>query len=462
MSYIGLFQLSVRRIFSQRKTHNQESEIANFRFSWRATKKWRGGIKLDGNKSQTTQIPIKKLLPGTAILNVPIGPSDQNHNIIIEIGQFVFKGDTLVKGNSNTLSIHAPTSGIITGIYKQFVCGVESPQLALQIKADGLDTWGEKIKFSNLSPTKNDVAHFLMDKGIVGLGGAGFPTGKKLSSPKGLEYLLINGIECEPYITADDRLMQERSRDLILGISALAKLLKITTVRIGIECNKQHALRKMRESVYQLQQHIEVVEIPTFYPAGSQTQLIQSLTGKIIPHGQHASEFGIIMMNVATAYAAGKAILYGEPLISRIVTLTGDVKKPCNLEVPVGTNIGQLIKKSVPNNKKFKVTVGGPMMGKLLSNYDAVVGKTTSCLIIQDDTESTKNITEQPCIRCARCVDACPSNLEPARLYEACKNENSSLLKILKINTCIECGACSYVCPSHIPLRDTFRAHKNK
>ena len=462
MSYVSRLKSSVIHLFLPRIKKTKTLENTNFCFAWRAPKNWRGGIKLDENKNQTNNIAIKRLLPGNSRFNVPIGPTNQTHNIIVEIGQFVFKGDTLVQGNTNTISVHAPTSGVVTGIYEQLVCGYELPQLSLQIRSDGLDTWGEKIKFSNTSPSKLDLANFLMERGIVGLGGAGFPTGKKLSTTGELEYLLINGVECEPYITSDDRLMQERSKDLILGIAALAKLLNIKKIQIGIECNKQHAIKKLRESVYQLQQRIEVVEIPTFYPAGSQTQLIQSLTGKTLPFGKHASDFGIVVMNVATAYAAGRAILHGEPLISRIVTLTGDVKTPCNLEVPIGTDLRNLIKKASPNHKKFKIMVGGPMMGKLLPTIDAVIGKTTSCLIIQDDTNIINTKEEQPCIRCARCVDACPSNLEPARLYEACKSNKPSALQELKINACIECGACSYVCPSNIPLRDTFRISKKK
>lgn len=458
MSLARFFQ---RLSISPKKPKKYSQEFhTQLTLNWRAHKNWAGGIKVNSKKELTSKSAISTLRAGHSKLYVPIGPASKQHHIHVQLGDLVFKGQKLAGANDDEVWVHAPTSGMITHISSGYICGNSLEQTIIEIQADGKHYCPPSECYEHQLKAQ-DLAAFLMRMGVVGLGGAGFPTGKKIAATADPKYLLINGIECEPYITADDRLMQERSEELIKSIQTLARILAVRYVRVGIEDNKPRALEKMRNAVRWAQANIDIVEVPTFYPAGSQQALIKSLTNIDIPHGQHPSQFGVVLLNVATAYAAGRAIHFNEPLTSRVVTLTGDVLQPRNLEVPIGTPIHQLIRKCKPRPKKYTLWAGGPMMGKAVTNLDSVLGKTNNCLIVHSEEHTLKS-TAAECIRCSRCVDACPAQLQPMQLYKASVDRNLFLLTDLKLSACIECGACSSVCPSQIPLRDTFRNAKQK
>ncbi|HHF5014854.1 TPA: electron transport complex subunit RsxC [Haemophilus influenzae] len=428
---------------------------------------FKGGIHPPEMKSQSNSQPLRYLPLGTDFyipLKQHVGTTG---NLLIKEGDYVLKGQALTKGDGlRMLPVHAPTSGTIKSI-KPYVAthpsGLDEPTIHLQ--ADSLDQWIERNPiddFSTLSPEQ--LIHKIYQAGIAGLGGAVFPTAAKIqSAEQKVKLLIINGAECEPYITCDDRLMRERADEIIEGIRILRYILRPEKVVIAIEDNKPEAIEAIRKAL-QGANDISVRIIPTKYPSGATKQLIYLLTGIEVPSGARSSSIGVLMQNVGTMFAIKRAVINDEPLIERVVTLTGNkIAEKGNYWVRLGTPISQILSDvGYQFDKYFPVFVGGPMMGLELPNFNAPVTKIVNCLLAPDYLEYAEPEAEQACIRCSSCSDACPVNLMPQQLYWFARSEDHKKSEEYALKDCIECGICAYVCPSHIPLIQYFRQEKAK
>ncbi|HHF6879145.1 TPA: electron transport complex subunit RsxC [Haemophilus influenzae] len=428
---------------------------------------FKGGIHPPEMKSQSNSQPLRHLPLGTDFyipLKQHLGTTG---NLLIKEGDYVLKGQALTKGDGlRMLPVHAPTSGTIKSI-KPYVAthpsGLDEPTIHLQ--ADGLDQWIERNPiddFSTLSPEQ--LIHKIYQAGIAGLGGAVFPTAAKIqSAEQKVKLLIINGAECEPYITCDDRLMRERADEIIKGIRILRYILHPEKVVIAIEDNKPEAISAIRNAL-QGANDISIRVIPTKYPSGATKQLIYLLTGIEVPSGARSSSIGVLMQNVGTMFAIKRAIINDEPLIERVVTLTGNkIAEKGNYWVRLGTPISQILSDAgYQFDKHFPIFAGGPMMGLELPNLNAPVTKLVNCLLAPDYLEYAEPKAEQACIRCSSCSDACPVNLMPQQLYWFARSEDHKKSEEYALKDCIECGICAYVCPSHIPLIQYFRQEKAK
>ena len=426
-----------------------------------------GGLKLPGFKtismSQATQVaPIPKVL--VLPLKQHIGIAAEP---IVKVGDTVLKGQMIAAAHDYVSSpIHAPTSGKITSIEKRLVphpSGIATD--CIVIETDGEDRWTDCIENQNYRQLDaNVLRNIIRDAGIVGLGGAGFPSFIKLhaSSSHIINTLILNGAECEPYITCDAMLMQEQSRKIIDGLNIMRQALQAKHCIIAIEDNKRAAHTML---VNALQDHeadyIDVIQIPTLYPAGGEKQLIKTLTGKEVPSNSLPINIGIVCHNVATAAAIATAVLEGKPLINRYVTVTGEgVDHPRNLDVLLGTPFSDLINLCGRNNKAEQYIMGGPMMGFEVTNDDIPVIKTSNCILVQRKENKADSV--MPCIRCGQCAEVCPAQLLPQQLYWYARAKNFDKTQDYNLFDCIECGCCSYVCPSHIPLVQYYRFAKTE
>ncbi|HGO5855662.1 TPA: electron transport complex subunit RsxC [Mannheimia haemolytica] len=426
-----------------------------------------GGIHPMENKSQSNSKPIRSLnLP--KFFYVPlVQHSGWAGELLVKVGDVVLKGQPLTKGDHfRQLPVHSPTSGRVIGI-EPYVSAHASglPEMTVIIETDGKDEWVERQPIEDfLSLTSDQIIQKVYQYGIAGLGGAVFPTATKLSlADKRCKLLVINGAECEPYITCDDRLMQDFTADLIEGIRILRYVLRPEEVVIAIEDNKPHAIQAL-ETALKGSNDMFVRAIPTKYPSGASDQLIQVLTGLEIPAGKRTIEMGIVMHNVGTAFAVKRAIIDDEPLIERVVTLTGDkIRNKGNVWARLGTPIQHLLEQvDYQADKRFPVFLGGPMMGFILPALQAPITKTANCLIAPDHFEYAPPEPERSCIRCSSCSDACPVGLLPQQLYWFARAEDHDKSKEYHLDACIECGVCAYVCPSYIPLIQYFRQEKAK
>ncbi len=309
-----------------------------------------------------------------------------------------------------------------------------------------------------------ELRHILREAGVVGLGGAVFPSDMKSYSNKHkIKTLVINGAECEPYITCDDMLMRERAGDIVRGAEVLRELLYAEEVLIGIEDNKPEAIAAMQKAVQtDGHAHMEVIAVPTLYPGGGAKQLIRVLTGIEVAAGVRSTEKGVQCFNVATAYCVWRAITHGEPLMSRIVTVTGNVKNAGNFEVLLGTPVDELVALAGSKPDTNRHIMGGPMMGVDLPSGAVGVTKATNCIIEGSDALFPPPEPALPCIRCTRCAEVCPAELQPQELYWFAKVQNFGKTQEYDLFDCIECGACAYVCPSHIPLVQYYRFAKSE
>ncbi|MCX9111580.1 electron transport complex subunit RsxC [Aeromonas veronii] len=424
-----------------------------------------GGIHPADNKLQSSQSPVVDAgLPPRLIipLRQHAGPAG---DLLVQVGDKVKKGQPLTRyAKGRVVPVHASTSGTITEIGNHTVAHPSGlGDLCVILTPDGEDEWGErngKADYWNLE--RGELLERIQQAGVAGLGGAVFPTHSKLDGRGQLtEILIVNGLECEPYITTDDRLMQQYSGEIMDGIRVLKHLLKPKLTLIGVEDNKPEAIEQLTR--HATDEDVLVKTVPTKYPSGGAKQTIELLTGRQVPKGGRAVDIGIMVLNVATVFAIKRAIIDGEPLIERIVTLTGDsFKKPGNAWVRLGTPVRWLLQRfELQPEAEQRVIMGGPMMGFTLPHAMVPVVKATNCLLAPTQAELPAPGPEQPCIRCSACADACPATLLPQELYWYSRAKEYDKAEKLNLMDCIECGACAWVCPSEIPLVQYYKIAKD-
>ncbi|MEX6158114.1 electron transport complex subunit RsxC [Providencia manganoxydans] len=424
-----------------------------------------GGIHPPEMKLQSSQTPMRiATVPDELVIPLQqhLGPEGE---LIVNVGDHVLKGQPLTRGVGRTVPVHASTSGTITAI-KPMVTAHPSglSELSVCLKSDGLDTWCElypEADYSRLTPQQ--LLQKIEQAGIAGLGGAGFPTASKLAGGKdAIKTLIVNAAECEPYITADDRLMQEHADEVIEGCRVLQHLLNPDQILIGIEDNKPEAIAALKNAITDHDRQIIVRVVPTKYPSGGAKQLTKILTGKEVPSGARSSQIGVLMQNVGTVVAIKRAIIDGQPLIERVVTVTGEsITSPGNFWVRLGTPVYHLLKQTgfTPATEQM-VIMGGPLMGFTLPDLNVPVVKICNCLLVPSLEEVGQKPLEEACIRCGLCVEACPAALLPQQLYWFSKGKEHEKAQKHNLFDCIECGACAYVCPSNIPLVQYYRQEK--
>ncbi|MFM5114870.1 electron transport complex subunit RsxC [Aeromonas hydrophila] len=424
-----------------------------------------GGIHPPENKDQSSLTPVVDAgLPPQLIIPVRqhAGPAG---DLLVRVGDKVKKGQPLTRHDKGRfVPVHASTSGTITAIGHHTVAHPSGlDDLCITLTPDGEDAWGERQSRSDYwNLERGELLERIQQAGIAGLGGAVFPTHSKLDGRGQLtEILIVNGLECEPYITTDDRLMQEYADEIMDGIRVLKHLLKPKLTLIGVEDNKPAAIGELTR--HATDEDVLVKTVPTKYPSGGAKQTIELLTGRQVPKGGRAVDMGIMVLNVATVFAIKRAIIDGEPLISRIVTLTGDAfKKPGNAWVLLGTPVRWLLQRfELQPEADQRVIMGGPMMGFTLPHAMVPVVKATNCLLSPTRAELPPPGPEQACIRCSACADACPANLLPQELYWYSRAKEYDKAEGLNLFDCIECGACAWVCPSEIPLVQYYKIAKD-
>ena len=316
--------------------------------------------------------------------------------------------------------------------------------------------WQDLLKIINerVNTSKEDIIQKVKDAGIVGLGGATFPTHVKLSTKKPIDTIIINGCECEPYITSDHRIMLEYGWEVLAGAYIIFKVLSAKQVFIAIEDNKEDAVNvfsKLTDDA-NLAENFKVISLKSRYPMGAEKTLIKNVLGRKVPVGGLPMDVGVVVNNVGTAKSIFEAVSEGKPLIEKVITVTGDIKEPKNLVVKIGTPINFILslfkELDEANHDNFKIILGGPMMGNVVNDLNFPITKAVNCILIK----KAKPLTESNCIRCGRCVNICPMNLMPLMYVIYTKNNKFETLKEYNINTCIECGSCAYVCPASIPI----------
>ncbi|CAI1515356.1 Nitrogen fixation protein rnfC [Serratia proteamaculans] len=423
-----------------------------------------GGIHPPEMKTLSSGVPLRTApLPDIFVIPLQqhLGPEGE---LCVKVGDPVLKGQPLTVGRGRTVPVHAPTSGTISAITPHITAHPSGlTELCVIIQPDGEDRWCEREPVADYRQlATSELIQRIHQAGIAGLGGAGFPTASKLQGGmNGVETLILNAAECEPYITADDRLMQEHADQVIEGTQILRHLLQPKVTLIGIEDNKPEAIAALKLALRD-QPGIALRVVPTKYPSGGAKQLTKILTGKEVPHGKHSSAIGVLMQNVGTAFAIKRAIVDGEPLIERVVTLTGEaLSQPGNLWARIGTPVQHLLKfAGFQPQAQQMVVMGGPLMGFTLPALNVPIVKISNCILAPSVSEMAPQEPEQSCIRCGLCVDACPAGLLPQQLYWFSRGEEHEKARNHNLFDCIECGACAFVCPSNIPLVQYYRQEK--
>lgn len=438
----------------------------------KATHMIHGGLHLDEQKAPACDYPIRNADIAdqfTLPLNMHAGVDAIP---VVTVGQHVSRGQLVASADGNlSANIHSPVNGIVSAIEPRPMSS-RSGFAEMAIVIDGKDSaWpvtDTRKWVTALSETPQAIYQAIQQAGIVGLGGAGFPTAVKVAASNEAKTLLVNGAECEPYICCDDRTMRDFAEEVIAGSFLLAKAANCDFIEIGTEDNKPEAISSMEQVINELPEHmqkrIKIIVCPTRYPMGGERQLLEAITGKQVPSSTYPAELGYLVQNIGTVLAVFNMMCRDEPLISRMVTITGKaVTNPGVYEVLLGTPIKQVLQQAgLDDSILFKVIHGGPMMGYPVQEVSAPVTKITNCLIAATAEELPPLPEEEPCVRCGKCTEVCPASLLPQQLYWFSKSEEFDKAESHKIHDCIECGLCSFVCPSHIPLVDYYRFAKSE
>ncbi len=401
---------------------------------------------------QSVTIPLVQHIGAPAVATVKKGDKVLVGQVIATAGGFV------------SSPIHSSVSGTVTAVdMRPDAQGNMKPSVEIAVEGDewieGVDRSPKVVKSINLTPA--EIVAKVSEMGIVGMGGATFPTHVKLSIPAGkkAECLIINAVECEPYLTADYRVMLEQGERIIAGAMILAKAIGVDKIYVGVENNKPDAIAHLGK-IANAYLEVEIVPLKMRYPQGGEKQLIAAVTGREVPSGALPIDVGAVVQNVGTALAVYEAVAKNKPLVERVVTVTGPkLSSPKNLLVRIGTPMSALIEYCGGMQGVGKVIAGGPMMGRAVSNVDAPVTKGTSGVLLMPTEESLRQ-KEGSCIRCAKCVEACPMGLEPYLLNTLTQRHDYDELENHWIADCIECGCCTYSCPSYLPLLDWVRIGK--
>jgi len=425
----------------------------------------KGGVHPPENKfsagSKITVLDLPKTInvPLSQHLGVPAAAQVKRGDLV-KTGQLIAEHKGFVSGN-----IHSPVTGKVVKLDKSLdSSGYKRNSITIEAEADKwmdeIDTNSSLIK--EFTYTGKEIIDKTLAGGIVGMGGATFPTHVKMSVPRGkkAEVVILNGVECEPYLTSDHRLMLEKGEEILVGLRLIMKALNVTKGIIGIENNKPDALSKLTQIASQYPE-ISVIPLKVKYPQGGEKQLIKALTGREVPSGGLPIDVGAVVQNVGTAFAVYEAVQKNKPLIERVVTVTGKgVKQPSNFLVRIGTPVNQLIEAAggIPEGTG-KIINGGPMMGKALNSVDVPVMKGTSGILLIPEGESQREAVD-PCIRCAKCISVCPMGLEPYLLMTLTEKAMFDRAENERTMDCIECGSCSYICPANRPLLDYIRLGK--
>lgn len=424
-----------------------------------------GGIHPPENKHQSLGLPIalagippELTLPLSQHIGAPAVP-------VVKVGDKVLKGQLIAEAKGFvSVPVHAPTSGTVSAVEERAIAhpsGFKAP--CVVIKSDGNDEWTSLHPHEDYTLlTTPELLNAIRDGGIAGMGGAGFPAAVKLSirSEAKVETLILNGTECEPYITADDILMRERADQIVAGAKILAQLINPQETLIGVEDNKPEGLASLRRAAQGTD--IQIVQFPTKYPSGGEKQLIEILTGKQVPSGGLPLDVGVVCQNIGSAVAIYEAVVLGRPLISRITTVTGkSVSEAQNFEVLLGTPMSYLLQKAgYQSSANNRLIMGGPMMGFTVPDSNVPIVKTTNCILAPTEAELPTPPPAQACIRCGMCAQVCPASLLPQQMFWFAQGKEHEKLEQHNLFDCIECGACSWVCPSAIPLVQYYRASK--
>ncbi len=425
-----------------------------------------GGVKTVRHKTESNRRPIAPgVLPRRLVvpLHQHVGATAKP---MVQAGDRVLKGQRIGQADGYvSAAVHAPTSGAVTAVDLQPVPHPSGlSDLCVTIEPDGEDRWIERepADYRRLHPS--DLRNFVRNAGVVGLGGAVFPSAVKMNLSghcERLEHLILNGAECEPWMTCDDLIMRERAAEIVAGIHILAHLLDPREVLIGIEDDKPDAIAAMTAACAET--GYQVRPVPTRYPSGGAKQLTKLLTDKEAPVNGRSTDIGVQCFNVATAYTLHRAVNFGEPVIARIVTVTGHVAQPQNIDALLGTSFADLVAQCGGYRDEVeRLIMGGPMMGFAMHTDEVPVTKTTNCILAAGPDGFARELPVMPCIRCGDCVEACPANLLPQQLYWHARAKEFDKVQDYHLFSCIECGCCSYVCPSRIPLVQYYRYAKNE
>ncbi len=428
-----------------------------------------GGLRLDANKARSTAQAIETT-PVPPRLVVPVSQhAGEAARTVVSVGDRVARGQLLAEaGGTVSAGVHAPSSGTVIGIESRPVPsrGDDSAECII------IETDGEDRPAEGSGPLPAEVvddplrlAGAIRDAGIVGLGGAAYPTAEKLAGATvaGIEALILNGVECEPYISCDDMLMREAADGIVSGTRLMLRVLGVERAILAIESDKPAARDAMRAAIEAAGDvPMELVQIPTVYPSGGEDQLVKLLSGREVPSGGLPADVGFVVQNVATAHAVHRLASLGEPLTSRVVTVTGDgVGRPGNYRVRFGTPIADVARAAGGCSADTRYLImGGPMTGIALPHDELPVTKATNCLIFATRLPSGSTEPERPCIRCGDCAEVCPVRLQPQQIHRSAEPPEEASLAMLGLDDCIECGCCDLVCPSHIALTAGFRRAK--
>ena len=429
--------------------------------------KLHGGLRLPGEKEDSTAAAIQTIpLPKQLILPIQqhVGEPAQP---IIGIGERVLKGQLLAEADGSiSAPVHASSSGKVVAIEPWPVSrrfGRRAPCIVIECdgKDESVTAASDSVPFADRNP--DDVLQKILQGGIVGLGGAVFPTGQKLmqANTMPLEYLILNGVECEPYISCDDMLMREQATEVLGGAQILMHALGLDTCYIVVESDKPQAIASIGEALGALDDaRITLKQVPTIYPSGGEDQLVQLVANREVPSGGLPTDVGCVVQNVGTAAAVHRWICNGEPLISRVTTVTGPgVENPMNVCARIGTTIEDIVQFAGGyTDAAEQLIIGGPMCGKSVTTDEVPLVKATNCILVLDRTRTSGE--PQPCIRCGECAAVCPIQLLPQQLFWHACADNEQKLRAHGLTDCIECGCCDLVCPSHIPLTSNFRNAK--